>query len=503
MAKRLTAAIYDRWFPVLGGGEQAVLGMARVLVAMGYETSVISHLPVDVQAVDKKLGQSCVGIKFRQIPFAYDYDLSDMTQEYDLFVNHSFLDYIVPRSQHSILAVFFPSAIPSNPVLKVISQQLVPFLRRHLLYIAQSQVAEGITHAAWVWNHPIQTADVRLDILPWAYSTIDSLSWRVDGQPARVQRYNSPFQSIVRFRIERTDQKPWSLLEVEKKPGSYPAQISVQSITAPTLGNIIFRWLARWPRAVMRLQGGHNLTDVSIVRKYDQILANSQFTQHWIKQYWEIDSTVLYPPVPLSETATTAKLNRIVHIGRFFAGGYNKKQLDMVRTFRLLREKYPEVADWELHLIGSVADGSVHHEYAQQVAAAAQGLPVFIHHHLNREQMNQLVGSARILWHANGWGDNLTNHPIAAEHFGITIVEAMSQGCVPVVFAAGGVTEIVQKEDGFTWTSESELQTYTYRLMTEPDLWQQMSKNSQKRSQDFSPEIFAQNCRTIITEVMT
>jgi glycosyltransferase involved in cell wall biosynthesis len=150
-----------------------------------------------------------------------------------------------------------------------------------------------------------------------------------------------------------------------------------------------------------------------------------------------------------------------------------------------------------------VADGAVHQEYVHQVAHEANGLPVYIHHDLNRDDMNKLVSSAKILWHANGWGDDLTHKPIAAEHFGITIVEAMSQGCVPVVFAAGGATEIVQKDTGFTWTTQDQLFASTHQLMTDVQLWQQMSKKSKKRCQDFSPEIFAQKCRTIITEVTT
>jgi glycosyltransferase involved in cell wall biosynthesis len=37
------------------------------------------------------------------------------------------------------------------------------------------------------------------------------------------------------------------------------------------------------------------------------------------------------------------------------------------------------------------------------------------------------------------------------EHFGITIVEAMSAGCVPVVHDSGGPKEVVNEETGFRW----------------------------------------------------
>jgi len=43
------------------------------------------------------------------------------------------------------------------------------------------------------------------------------------------------------------------------------------------------------------------------------------------------------------------------------------------------------------------------------------------------------------------------------EHFGITIVEAMSAGCVPVVHDSGGPKEIVNGERGFRWQNLEEI----------------------------------------------
>jgi len=43
------------------------------------------------------------------------------------------------------------------------------------------------------------------------------------------------------------------------------------------------------------------------------------------------------------------------------------------------------------------------------------------------------------------------------EHFGITPVEAMAAGCVPIVYRGGGLTETVTKDSGFTWKTIDEL----------------------------------------------
>src|SRR5467141_817202 len=43
-------------------------------------------------------------------------------------------------------------------------------------------------------------------------------------------------------------------------------------------------------------------------------------------------------------------------------------------------------------------------------------------------------------------------HCAENEHFGITIVEAMAAGCVPIVHDSGGPREIVTSDVGFRWS---------------------------------------------------
>ena len=54
------------------------------------------------------------------------------------------------------------------------------------------------------------------------------------------------------------------------------------------------------------------------------------------------------------------------------------------------------------------------------------------------------------------------------EHFGITTVEAMAHGCVPVVVRLGGQLEIVQDGvNGRLWGSLGELVAITRELMAD------------------------------------
>ncbi|MFP5380351.1 MAG: methyltransferase domain-containing protein, partial [Vicinamibacteria bacterium] len=89
-----------------------------------------------------------------------------------------------------------------------------------------------------------------------------------------------------------------------------------------------------------------------------------------------------------------------------------------------------------------------HAGYLARVREAAAGLPVDILTDVSFETLRDLYARASIYWHAAGFGPGgLSTTPGAAEHFGITIVEAMASGAVPVIADAGGAAEIVTEPD--------------------------------------------------------
>ena len=76
------------------------------------------------------------------------------------------------------------------------------------------------------------------------------------------------------------------------------------------------------------------------------------------------------------------------------------------------------------------------------------------------------------------------------EHFGLTTVEAMSVGCVPVVINKGGQSEIVTDDCGYRWNTLEELILYTEKLFKKSELLKNMSYNAKKRSEFYSTENF-------------
>lgn len=219
-------------------------------------------------------------------------------------------------------------------------------------------------------------------------------------------------------------------------------------------------------------------------------LANSQFTQGWVRNWWSRESKVLYPSIhlPEYEVDIRGKHAEILHVGRFFLSGHNKKQLELVQVFKRLWDA-GVIPGWSLTLVGQVADAD--RKYLEQVEAEASGYPINIYPNAPLYELRGMYRRAAVYWHATGLGEDPDDHPELNEHFGITTVEAMAHGCVPIVIDGGGQPEIVQDSiSGFTFVDEGGLESWTLectRMFEEdPDLYEKMSTAAITRSKGFS-----------------
>jgi glycosyltransferase involved in cell wall biosynthesis len=237
------------------------------------------------------------------------------------------------------------------------------------------------------------------------------------------------------------------------------------------------------------------------IRTYDTIVVNSCYTKKWAEKYYGKEATVLYPPIDTQSFVSSMKENIILSVGRFFAGGHCKKQLEMINAFKQLCTEQ-ELTDWEYYLVGGLGDNPEGHKYLEECKKEAKGYPVLFHINAPFEVVRELYGRAKIFWHATGLGEDENQHPERMEHFGITTAEAMAAGCVPVVINKGGQTEIVRHGvDGFLWNTVQELKECTVRLINDNALREEMGGQSIARSQDFSMEKFEQRVREIFLEM--
>lgn len=213
-------------------------------------------------------------------------------------------------------------------------------------------------------------------------------------------------------------------------------------------------------------------------------ICNSQYTKKIIDETYGINSEVIYPPVDTSLFNPGKKENLIVSIGRLSRELHAKRQEVLIEAFSAVSK---QLGNWKLVIAG----GSQDIEYYKDLISLARGLPVKIIANPSLVQIQDLLAKAKIFWSATGFEVDTLLDPEKAEHFGITPVEAMSAGAVPIITAAGGHLETVQQgKDGFLWNTLDELSAYTVEMATNYRKWGIFSKKSQQRSKIFDRAVF-------------
>jgi O-antigen biosynthesis protein len=213
------------------------------------------------------------------------------------------------------------------------------------------------------------------------------------------------------------------------------------------------------------------------LKSYDMFLSISQYTQKWVDEYWSVNSYVLYPPVKtVQKTINPHKDNIILNVGRFFAGGHNKKQDVMMKTFIEMYDK-GWAREWKLVLVGRKHSDEASRKYIQSLEKIARGYPIELRYDTSSDELQSLLNRSKIYWHATGFDEVSNINPAKFEHFGLSTIEAAQLGAVPVVFNGGGQPEIIKHaQNGFLWDTTQELMQYTRLLMENDHAWNDLSK---------------------------
>lgn len=488
----MRVGVYDRYWSTLGGGEQFAGGIAVALAAR-HDVVLLGPEPIDAGRFRDRLGLDVSDLPLLRV--RDDTEVEQASAEVDLFVNCTYRSPVASRAPHGLYVVHFPGA---------------PSRREHLIDTARASVARaavprgivlrsGIlpgpsgtlatTGLAVIEVHARRPAHLQLDLsaVGWPHGRAPVVTVRRAGQVLATMPVDGPTSLTVTV------------------PAGSPVPVIVESETTSPPRAV------RFPRGAqlgvsltgLRLDGRSQPLVVGrrsermrpvdrrwFLGTYDKVAANSQFTEAWIRRLWGMPAEVLYPPVQ-QYPARGPKRPLILSVGRFFDAtkGHSKKQLEMVEAFVELHRR-GMAPGWELHLVGGC--DAANRAYAMAVKKAAVGAPVRVHINARFEVLRRLLDEASVYWHAAGFGEDPDRHPDRFEHFGISVVEAMSAGLVPVVFGAAGPAEIVTAGvDGLLFGDVAGLIGQTAALAADAPWRSTLSEAAVARAAEFAPEAFA------------
>lgn len=249
---------------------------------------------------------------------------------------------------------------------------------------------------------------------------------------------------------------------------------------------------------ILHIQSPINIPHTSLWKKvklstWNLIIYNSNFTRQHCEKYWPVKGEVVYPPVSTDIFKPAKKKKQILTVGRFFSYLKDKKHELMIESFKKIIDS-KKISGWSLHLAGGAGEGDM--EYIEFLKKISEGYPVHIHPNLEFNKLVELYGESEIYWHAAGFGET---DPAKMEHFGITTVEAMSSGCVPVVINLGGQKEIVDDaKNGFLWNTPDEMEAMTLKLINDREQLKELSLNAIEKSKNFSRDRFITQIHDIV-----
>jgi len=224
--------------------------------------------------------------------------------------------------------------------------------------------------------------------------------------------------------------------------------------------------------------------------RINKVVANSHFTKRFIDREYGVKCEVVYPPVDTESFMPKVKKNMILFVGRFSQLVQSKNQDVLVKAFKkFTKEGY---GDWKMVLAGGVEVGVG--DYIKKLKRTVGLYNVEIEESPSFSTIKNLFGQAKLFWTASGYGVDEEKEPHKAEHFGISVVEAMSAGAVPLAYNAGGHVEIIKNEkDGFLWENINQLVRLSLKLAGDRKTLAEISDNSMRSSENFSYEKFYKN----------
>jgi glycosyltransferase involved in cell wall biosynthesis len=241
--------------------------------------------------------------------------------------------------------------------------------------------------------------------------------------------------------------------------------------------------------------GGNYISNQAKLKLIHRIIYNSDFTQDVLERSLPHQKGfVLYPPVATTDFVPASKKeNIIISVGRFDSPSHSKRQDVLIDAFKQL--PLPIQAKFQLVLAGGHLGNQTQIDSLKEMA---KGYSVKFIINPNFNELKRLYSIAKIYWHAAGFEVDEEKNPEKVEHFGITTVEAMASGCVPIVINKGGQKEIIISGTGYLCDSIDDLVINTVETIKSESIMKIICQQALKRSQEFGTEVFLRKIEQIL-----
>lgn len=199
----------------------------------------------------------------------------------------------------------------------------------------------------------------------------------------------------------------------------------------------------------------------------------SQYSARYVEELWQRPCETLYLPVEAGE-CVRPKRKMILNVSRFARPSEyaDKGHREMIDAFKLIHDAHPH---WEMLFVGGLDPGQG--SYLDALTGAARNYPIRFMVNAPQDVVERAYAEAAIYWHPTGI--SMPNEPMAQEHYGLSIMEAMHYGCVPISIRRGGPSELIHDQyDGLLFDEPQKLFALTEALIAYPSTWSLLSQRA-------------------------
>jgi glycosyltransferase involved in cell wall biosynthesis len=229
----------------------------------------------------------------------------------------------------------------------------------------------------------------------------------------------------------------------------------------------------------------YNFIQKKLLKKVESyvFLTNSSFSSEVIRRIYGLRTEIVHPPVDLKMFHPSShKENLVISVGRF----------NPTKNYEFLIRAFSKVKDGKCLIVGSARD-RVSFKYLKKLRRLINHLgldgKVSLIVNIPLHILRDILSRAKIYVHC-------TQH----EYFGISIVEAMASGCVPIVYRSGGpYTDIIEYgKYGLSFVNINELADKVSFLLKSDEVYKRLGEKALRRSKSFDKENFKKRIMEII-----